>query len=239
MIGGGIAGLASAALLAREGFAVTLLEARDELGGRAGSWERDGFRFDTGPSWYLMPEVFDHFYRLLGTTSAEQLDLIRLDPAYRVFFESHPDPLDLRADVETNLAAFERIEPGAGAALDRYLASAREAYRTALDNFLYSTLHLDEAVPRPGCRRPGGPSRPPDVRAARPLHPAVRHRPAPPAGARLPGGLPRIVAVHGAEPVPPDEPPRPRGRGAVSARRSARGDHLDRAPRACSKVSRC
>jgi phytoene desaturase len=140
VIGGGIAGMASAALLAREGFAVTLLEAREELGGRAGSWERDGFRFDTGPSWYLMPEVFDHFYRLLGTSSDEQLDLIRLDPAYRVFFESHPDPLDLRADVASNLAAFERIEPGAGAALGRYLASAREAYRMALDNFLYSTF---------------------------------------------------------------------------------------------------
>ena len=66
VIGGGIAGLASAALLAREGHEVTLLEGRPEVGGRAGSWEQDGFRFDTGPSWYLMPEVFDHFYKLLA-----------------------------------------------------------------------------------------------------------------------------------------------------------------------------
>ncbi|MFF3602043.1 FAD-dependent oxidoreductase, partial [Kitasatospora indigofera] len=71
VIGGGIAGLATAALLGREGYAVTLLEANDLLGGRAGTWEADGYRFDTGPSWYLMPEVFDHFFRLLGTSSAE------------------------------------------------------------------------------------------------------------------------------------------------------------------------
>jgi 1-hydroxy-2-isopentenylcarotenoid 3,4-desaturase len=140
VIGGGIAGLASAALLAREGYAVTLLEARDELGGRAGSWTHEGFRFDTGPSWYLMPEVFDHFYRLLGTSADEQLDLVGLDPGYRVFFESHLEHFDVHADVERNLVAFEHVEPGAGAALDRYLASARDAYEVALDSFLYSTF---------------------------------------------------------------------------------------------------
>ena len=98
VIGGGISGLATAALLAREGASVTLVEARDDLGGRAGSWESGGFRFDTGPSWYLMPEVFDHFFRLLGTSSAEQLDLVRLDPAYRVYFEDDHDPFDLPAE---------------------------------------------------------------------------------------------------------------------------------------------
>ena len=85
MIGGGIAGLATAALLGADGWDVTVLEARDELGGRAGSWEQDGFRFDTGPSWYLMPEVFEHFFRLLGTTAERELDLVPLDPAYRVY----------------------------------------------------------------------------------------------------------------------------------------------------------
>ena len=140
VIGGGISGLATAALLARDGYRVELVEAREQLGGRAGSWERDGFRFDTGPSWYLMPEVFDHFFHLLGTSAAEQLDLQGLDPGYRVFFEDHEEPVDIHASVARNATAFEAIEPGAGRALDQYLDSAQHTYEMALTHFLYSSF---------------------------------------------------------------------------------------------------
>jgi phytoene desaturase len=140
VIGGGIAGLATAALLAREGMAVTLVEARNELGGRAGVWEKDGFRFDTGPSWYLMPEVFDHFFHLMGTSAAEQFPLERLDPGYRVFFEGHDEAVDVRSGRAHAVALFESLEPGAGAHLERYLDSAEETYGIALQSFLYTTF---------------------------------------------------------------------------------------------------
>jgi phytoene desaturase len=140
IIGGGISGLASAALLARDGHSVTIVEKNAELGGRAGSWEKDGFRFDTGPSWYLMPEVFDHFYKLLGTSAAEQLDLVTLDPGYRVFFEGEDAPIDVALDRDKNIAMFESIEAGAGAKLDTYLASARDTYEMAKAKFLYTSF---------------------------------------------------------------------------------------------------
>jgi phytoene desaturase len=137
IIGGGITGLATAALLADRGDEVTVLEAQPDIGGRAGSWEKDGFRFDTGPSWYLMPEVFDHFFALLGTTAAEQLDLVRLDPAYRVYHEGESEPFDVVSGRDAAVAAFEAREPGAGAQLATYLDSAGEIYDLAVSRFLY------------------------------------------------------------------------------------------------------
>lgn len=155
VIGGGIGGLAAAALLASDGWDVRLLEAREELGGRAGSWEQDGFRFDTGPSWYLMPEVFDHFFRLLGTTAADELDLVPLDPAYRVYSDPATGlgPLDVRSGRAEATALFESVEPGAGARLDAYLDSAADAYDLAVTRFLYDTYETTAGLRDPALLR--------------------------------------------------------------------------------------
>ena len=140
VIGGGITGLATAALLAKEGLSVTVLEKQPVAGGRTGTWQRDGFSFDTGPSWYLMPEVFDHFFRLLGTSAHEQLDLVQLDPGYRVLFEDSAGPVDVAATRAENVKLFESLEPGAGAKLEKYLDSAVDVYDMAKKRFLYSTF---------------------------------------------------------------------------------------------------
>ena len=51
VIGSGFAGLSAASFLAKEGYDVTILEKNSQLGGRARYWEKEGFKFDMGPSW--------------------------------------------------------------------------------------------------------------------------------------------------------------------------------------------
>jgi phytoene desaturase len=145
VIGAGVGGLATAALLAKEGHEVTVLERLDRVGGRAGSLFLDGFRFDTGPSWYLMPRVFEHFFNLLGTSASEQLDLRDLAPAYAVF--SQPDAgasvgekVTVPSGRDAVVRLFEEREPGAGRRLARYLDSAQAASRLAEEQFLYNSF---------------------------------------------------------------------------------------------------
>ncbi|MBM9433058.1 phytoene desaturase family protein [Flaviflexus equikiangi] len=139
IIGAGIAGLATAALLSADGHEVNVFEQRENVGGRAGSIAADGFRFDTGPSWYLMPDVFDHFFELFGTSAEKELDLRVLDPAYRVFYEEG-EPLDIARDFDSNVATFDSVEAGAGRKLADYVGSAQEAYDLALKHFLYTNF---------------------------------------------------------------------------------------------------
>lgn len=148
VIGAGVTGLAVAGLLAKAGHTVTVLEARDEIGGRAGTWSRQGFRFDTGPSWYLMPEVYDHYFRLMGSSADAELDLVPLAPAYRVISEG-TEAIDVVTGREHAVALFESIEPGAGAKLNTYLDQAADAYRLSVDRFLYDSYDTLQAIRHP------------------------------------------------------------------------------------------
>lgn len=140
IIGAGVAGLATAALLTAEGHDVVVLEKNDRVGGRAGTVSHGDFRFDSGPSWYLMPRVFDHFFSLLGTSAAEQLDLRLLDPGYRVFSapETQRTPVTIPFGRKNVLASFNEIEPGSDVPLRTYLDSAAETAQLAERYFLYN-----------------------------------------------------------------------------------------------------
>lgn len=136
VIGAGYGGLASAALLSRDGFDVTVVEKNEGPGGRGRMWRSRGFSFDMGPSWYLMPEVFDEFFALFGKKREDYYTLLRLDPYYRVFF-SPEEKVDISADRASVRAIFDRFEPDGGKRLETYLEMARYKYDVAMKEFLY------------------------------------------------------------------------------------------------------
>ena len=139
IIGAGIGGIATASYLARAGYDVHVYEKLDYLGGRAGVLDKDGFHFDIGPSWYLMPEVFEHFFELMGTTTKDQLELIKLKNSYKVYFGTG-DPITIRSDQEHNRQVFESIEKGAGEKLSQYAKQAAEVYDLSIKHFLYTNF---------------------------------------------------------------------------------------------------
>ena len=137
VVGGGVGGLSSAAFLADAGADVTLLEKNEQLGGRASRLEAEGFRFDMGPSWYLMPDVFERFFDHFDREPSDYYDLERLDPHYRIFFKDG-DQLDVNGDLPEMRSKLESYEPGAAEAFDDYLETSEEHYETAMEDFVYT-----------------------------------------------------------------------------------------------------
>jgi phytoene desaturase len=82
------------------GYRVTLFEKNDWLGGKAAVLEQDGFRFDMGPTILTVPRVLRRIFAEAGRDLEQELDLIRLDPQWRCFFEDE-SVLDLHQDVDT------------------------------------------------------------------------------------------------------------------------------------------
>ena len=137
IIGAGIGGLGTAGLFAKKGYEVTVLEKNEHAGGRANIFEAEGFRFDMGPSWYLAPDLFEHYFRLLGERVEDHLNLVRLTPSYRIFFQGDPETLEIHSDIEKDGRTFDAIEPGSSEKLKKYLAQSEYQYEVATKHFMY------------------------------------------------------------------------------------------------------
>lgn len=135
VIGAGFSGLSTACFLAKAGYEVTVIEKHEGAGGRCRVWEADGFRFDMGPSWYWMPDVFEHFFNAFGKTSADYYTLERLDPSYRVFFEE--EAWDIPAGTEALGEFIEQFEKGAAKKLAQFIQEASYKYEVGMKSLVY------------------------------------------------------------------------------------------------------
>lgn len=136
IVGSGFGGLSAAALLARDGFQVQVFEKNEQPGGRASVYRDKGYSFDMGPSWYLMPDVYEKFFAEFDKKPMDFFELERLDPAYRMYFGKEK-VVDVSAELDKNYALFDSFEPNGAEKLRRYLESAAEKYDLSINELLY------------------------------------------------------------------------------------------------------
>jgi len=136
IIGAGFGGLAAAAILAHRGYAVEVFEQQAGPGGKAGDLRIGGWRFDTGPSLFTMPAVFEKCFALAGGDLNAALSHEPMELITRYFWDdgtvldAWQDPDRFAAEVEAKLG-------DSAASVKRYLKRAKKIYDTTADIFLY------------------------------------------------------------------------------------------------------
>lgn len=136
IIGSGFSSLAAASYLAQSGYKVTVYEKNDSIGGRARQLKIDGFTFDMGPSWYWMPDVFERFFADFGKKTTDYYELIKLSPAYRVYF-GIDEFIAIADNLPEIVATFESIEKGSGIVLEKFMLEAQSNYDIAIKDLVY------------------------------------------------------------------------------------------------------
>ena len=129
VIGSGLGGLAAACTLAARGHRVVLFEKNPWLGGKAAQHQEAGWRFDMGPTILTVPSVLERIFAEAGERMDASLDLRRIDPQWRCFFE---DGLGARSRPGCGVAMAQRLRsysPQSEAGYGRVPGAEREAAR--------------------------------------------------------------------------------------------------------------
>lgn len=134
IIGGGFAGLSAASYMARAGYRVVLLEKNPKVGGRAQFAEDAGFKFNLGPSWYIMPDIYEDFFRDFGASPEDHYTLTRLSPGFRSFSGSGKQVDAL--EPERMAEQLDFISPGDGLGFKRLLNRSKVVYSSFKLNLL-------------------------------------------------------------------------------------------------------
>lgn len=131
VIGSGFGGLASAIRLQAQGFQVTLLEKNAKVGGHAYQIKKDGYTFDMGPSLITAPDIIDDVFKAAGRNMADYLDLIYLDPFYRIYYHDG-SMLDYCGDGERMKAQMARFNQKDADNYDRFVDYIRKLYQAVI-----------------------------------------------------------------------------------------------------------
>ena len=140
VIGGGLGGLAAACTLAARGHQVVLFEKNDWLGGKAAQFAQNGHRFDMGPTILTMPSVLSRIFSEAGQRMEDAIDLRRLDPQWRCFFDDG-SVMDLAQDVDTMAATLDRdAASGSGQGYRDFIAMSERLHDVSRKFFFWRSV---------------------------------------------------------------------------------------------------
>ena len=135
VIGSGLAGLAAACTLAARGHEVDVFEKNEWLGGKAAQLRGEGFRFDMGPTILIQPAVLRRIFAEAGKDLTDYIDMVRLDPQWRCFFEDGAR-IDLKDDIGAMSKDLDQRFPGMGARYEQLMAVSKELHSIS-DRFFF------------------------------------------------------------------------------------------------------
>lgn len=135
VIGAGIGGISAAIMLARRGFAVTVIEKNDHIGGKLNRLQTGGFSFDLGPSIFTLPQMFRPLFERDGKRLEDYITLQRIDPQWRNFFEDGTI-LNLWESVEQMRVELSRFGPSVTEEYEAFLAYSRRQYEVVERGYL-------------------------------------------------------------------------------------------------------
>lgn len=139
IIGAGIGGLATAIQLARAGVEVTIYEKNSSPGGRCQRLNREGHIFDTGPTMYLFPQIFQNFFQSIDEDINEHLKLLQCEPTYLLNFADNFN-FTLTNNLDMIQNQLETIEPGSFQKFKEYLLQTKNHYEFALNRITQKDL---------------------------------------------------------------------------------------------------
>jgi len=132
VIGAGLGGLGVALRLQRAGHDVIVVEGRERPGGRAYQLRDSGFTWDTGPSLITMPWVLEDTFAAGGMDVHSELDLVQLDPFYRIFWEGEDRHLDFVSGSERMKEQIAKFSSKDAAAFDGFMAALKPIYENGI-----------------------------------------------------------------------------------------------------------
>ena len=133
VIGSGFGGLGSAIRLQAAGHEVTIVEARETVGGRAGQLRDAGFTWDMGPSLITAPHLLRGLWESAGRSFDDDLPMVPLSPYYRIYFRDGRH-FDYGQSVEEDEAEVAKFNPGDVQGLRRFLKATEHIHHRAFDD---------------------------------------------------------------------------------------------------------